>query len=263
MSSASASVIDTLLPGARISMQGKYASIALTLAVHLILLALLYFGVRWPTPVNDAVEVELVGALPEVVTAPAAPARPLPPEHRVEPPPKIEPPPAAPLPKPDIALKEDKKEKKEKQKPKPPAVQSAPSDPFQKQLEQELKRTSADRQRAEATRAADRELTGLREAQASAAKSRAMADYIGKIRAKIKGNIILPSDIKGNPESIFEVVQLPSGEILSVRPKKPSGHAGYDAAVDRAIWKSSPLPKPEHGELYARDLVLTFHPLED
>ena len=90
-----------------------------------------------------------------------------------------------------------------------------------------------------------------------------MADYTGKIKAKIKGNIILPADIKGNPEAIFEVVQVPSGEILSVRLKKTSGHAGYDAAVERAILKSSPLPKPERGDLFARDLTLKFHPLED
>ena len=80
---------------------------------------------------------------------------------------------------------------------------------------------------------------------------------------KIKGNIVLPPDIKGNPEAIFDVVQLPSGEILSVKLKKSSGHAAYDNAIERAILKSSPLPKPEQGDLFSRSLELKFRPLED
>lgn len=90
-----------------------------------------------------------------------------------------------------------------------------------------------------------------------------MIDYVGKIRARIRSNIILPPDIKGNPEAVFEVVQFPSGEILSVHLKKSSGHAAYDAAVERAIHKSSPLPKPENGALFSRTLELRFHPLDD
>ena len=252
MSPASVPTADSLLPGAHISAHGKYVSLGLTLAVHLMLFAFLFFGVRWSTQVNDAVEVELVRAVPETpVAAPAPPVVP-----------RVEPKPPAPLAKPDIALKEEKKEKP-KPKPVPPAPQVPQADPFQKQLEQELKRTSADRQRAEASSAAAKELDEVRAAQASAARSKAMADYTGKIKAKIKGNIILPADIKGNPEAIFEVVQVRRGEILSVRLKKTSGHAGYDAAVERAILKSSPLPKPERGDLFARDLTLKFHPLED
>lgn len=257
MSSASAPPVDSLLPGARISAHGKYVSIGLTLAVHVMLFAFLFFGIRWSTQVDEGVEVELVRAVPE---AAPAPAKPLPPEPKVEPAlaPKVEAKPAAPLPRPDIALKEEKKDK-----PRPQVAPQPTADPFQKQLEQELQRTAADRQRAEASSAADRELADIQEARAAAAKSKAMADYTGKIKAKIKGNIILPADIKGNPEAIFEVVQVPSGEILSVRLKKSSAHAGYDAAVERAILKSSPLPKPDRSDLYARDLTLKFHPLED
>ena len=58
------------------------------------------------------------------------------------------------------------------------------------------------------------------------------------------------------------MIQLPTGEVLSVRLKKPSGSAAYDAAVERAILKSSPLPKPDKGELFQRELILTFRPHE-
>ena len=110
---------------------------------------------------------------------------------------------------------------------------------------------------------AAREEAQLKAAQAASARSKATADYIGKIKGKIKGNIVLPPDLRGNPEAIFDVVQLPSGEILSVKLKKSSGHAAYDNAIERAILKSSPLPKPEQGDLFSRALELKFRPLEE
>ena len=94
--------------------------------------------------------------------------------------------------------------------------------------------------------------------QAAAARSRGLADYAGKIRGKIRGNIVLPQAIQGNPEALFTVTQLPSGEVIDVKMKKSSGNASLDAAIERAILKSSPLPKPDQPELFqrrARDLV--------
>ena len=71
---------------------------------------------------------------------------------------------------------------------------------------------------------------------------------------------MLPPDLKGNPSALFKVVQLPSGEVMAVHLTRSSGHAGYDAAVERAILKSSPLPKPDDPSLFARELSLTFCP---
>lgn len=272
MSATAAPLADYPLPAAELSEPGKHLSLGLTLAVHLLLFAFLFFGVRWTTQVNDAIEVELVRAVPQPAVAPAPPAAKKAPERPVEPPPPPPPQPASkpapPLPKPDIALKEEKKEK-----PKPPAAAPVPPqvDPMQKQLEQDLRRAQLERQKAEVAKAAnalDQELADLQNKkqameQARLANSKAMADYIGRIGNRIKSNIVLPPDIKGNPEAIFDVVQFPSGEILDVRLRKSSGHAGYDAAVERAIRKSSPLPKLERGDLFERNLELRFHPLED
>lgn len=268
MSGASTALVDYPPPAADLSEVGKYLSLGLTLAVHLLLFAFLFFGIRWTTQVNDAIEVELVRAVPQPDVVPIVPEARKTPVRPVESPPP-QPPvskPATPLPKPDIALKEEKKEK-----PRPPAAAPAPP-PLDSMLEQELSRARSDRQKAEAAKAdasaIDAELAALdskKQAmeQARMANSKAMADYIGRIRSRIKSNIVLPPDIKGNPEAIFDVVQFPSGEILNVHLKKSSGHAGYDAAVERAIRKSSPLPKPERGDLFARNLELRFHPLED
>jgi colicin import membrane protein len=45
----------------------------------------------------------------------------------------------------------------------------------------------------------------------------------------------------------FQVEQLPTGEILSVRKTKSSGMPAFDDAVERGINKSSPLPKKKDG----------------
>lgn len=241
---------------------GRKASAALAVAVHVALAVLLVYGIRWQTRSPEAVEVELVRALP--APAPAAVA---PPEPEPAPPPKIEPKPEprpepkpAPPAKPDIALKE---KEKPKPKPEPKPVPKAEPKPKPNKVDPLLDRELKDLEAQRRKQMAARELEQLKSDQAAVARSKATADYIGKIKGKIKGNIVLPPDIRGNPEAIFDVVQLPSGEILSVKLKKSSGHAAYDNAIERAILKSSPLPKPEQGELFSRSLELKFRPLED
>ena len=64
----------------------------------------------------------------------------------------------------------------------------------------------------------------------------------------------------GNPEAIFEVVQLPTGDILDAVLRKSGGVRAYDDTVQRAIIKSSPLPRPERPDLFQRTLTLKFRP---
>lgn len=232
---------------------GKTASVLLAIAMHVLLAIFLIYGIRWQTQHPEAVSVELVSAQP--VTVPAAEPKPAPPPEpvpKVEP--KPEPKPAPPPPKPDIAVKE-----KEKPKPVPKEAPPPKADPFAEQL----RRDAEQLQKKRAVDAAAAELDKLKADQASAARSRDVADYLGRIRGKIRGNIVLPSDVRGNPEAVFDVTQLPSGEILGVKLKKSSGNAALDANIERAILKSSPLPKPEKPELFNRSLELKFRPLED
>ena len=233
------------------SKPGKRISIALAVAVHLLLAGFLFYGVRWQTKATDVVEVELVRATPEPAVAVAPPPVAVPPTPTFSPPPAPEPAP----PKPDIAIKD-----KEKPKP-PPKVEPPPPrvNPFQEQLKREAEQLI---QRKQADSAAQ-ELSQLKAAQATAARNKAIADYLGKIRGKIRGNIVLPPEIKGNPEAVFEVTQLPSGEVISVKVKKPSGNPALDAAVERAILKSSPLPKPEQGDVFDRLLNIPYRPIGD
>jgi colicin import membrane protein len=228
---------------------------ALAFAVHAVLIAVMFLGVRWQSHSADSVTVELWDPPPppppEVVVVPKPP------------PPKIEPKPEPQLKKPDIVEKAVPKPKpKPEAKPKP---EPAPKDDeFQKQLAREQlameqrkiddqrRRVDEERRKAESDRIA-------RE-QASAARNKVLGEYVARIQQKVRQNWILPQDLQGNPEAIFEVVQLPTGEVLSVKIVKPSGNGAYDEAVHRAILKSSPLPLPASREHFSRVLKLTFRP---
>lgn len=100
-------------------------------------------------------------------------------------------------------------------------------------------------------------------AKASAARNKAIEAYVEKIRAKVKGNIVLPPGVSGDPFALFYVDQLPDGSVIEVRLKRSTGNAQLDGAIERAIQKSSPLPKPDKPELFNRTLELKFYPLRD
>jgi colicin import membrane protein len=72
--------------------------------------------------------------------------------------------------------------------------------------------------------------------------------YRAAIAAKVRGNLLRPPGLSGNPEAVFEVDQLPSGEVLNVRLKRSSGVPALDEAIERAIRRSSPLPLPDEQE---------------
>jgi len=219
-------------------------SASLSALVHLGLLAVLFVGVRFQSHAPAVVNVELWD------TPPPQPVleQPKPPPPVVKPQPEPEPEVKKP---PEIALPE-----KPKPKPKPKAEPPKRDLAFEKRLREQaaLEEKQLDAQRKE------RELRELIARQQADARSKALAAWQDKIRAKIRGNIILPQDIPGNPEAIFDVTLLPTGEVLTARKRKSSGHAGYDDAVERALMKSSPLPLPDDRSLFQRQLELKFRP---
>lgn len=83
--------------------------------------------------------------------------------------------------------------------------------------------------------------------------------YKAAVAAKIKSNISYAGsqDVPGNPSAEFQITQLPTGEIISVRKIKSSGIPAYDTAVENAIAKSSPLPKKKDGTV-ERDITAAF-----
>ena len=221
-------------------------SFVLAFAVHAILLGVMFLGVRLQSSRPETVSVELW----------EAPAPPPPPvlEAPKPPPPQAEPeqPPVA---KPDIVTLE-----KPKPKPKPEPKRDRE---FEKRLREQVaieQKAVENQRRASDEQRKERELRELIARQQADARAKALAAWQEKIRAKIRGNIILPRDLAGNPEAVFDVALLPTGEVLTVKQRKSSGHPGYDEAVYRAILKSSPLPKPENPSLFDRQLELHFRP---
>jgi len=95
------------------------------------------------------------------------------------------------------------------------------------------------------------------------AQQKLIDDWRARIQAKIKGRVVVPANIQGNPEARFDVVLLPGGEVLSATLRKSSGVAAYDAAVERAIMAAQPLPVPSETDLFQenfRELALVFRP---
>jgi colicin import membrane protein len=277
---------------------GKFASAVLAVVVHLALFAFLYFGVQWHTEQpSEIASVELWEAPPAPKVQPSVVTPPVeqPPQPVIEPPlepqpvqpvAKAEPPPEPkPVPKvepkiepkvdtkADIAFKQEKAKKKELEKKQHDEQLKKQHDEQLKEQqkrdelkrEQTAERAQAQKERAEQVRREQlqqlaNEEQAQRNAQRAAARNRASDEYVGKIQAKIRSYIVIPEGITGNPEAIFDVVQIPSGDIISAKLRKSSGNAAYDAAVERAILKSSPLPKPSDPSAFARDLQIKFRP---
>ncbi len=86
-----------------------------------------------------------------------------------------------------------------------------------------------------------------------AAHNKLIESYMAKIRGRVLPRIKVPDDMKGSPEGVFEVTVLPGGEVLEARLVRSSGVPAYDAAVERAIVGSSPLPVPGESELFQQE----------
>jgi colicin import membrane protein len=242
----------------------KWTAAVLAIAVHVAFVLFLIFSVDWQNRMPEAVTAELyVPPVTEKVEPPKPvpePPRPEPPKPQVEPP---KPPPQVEPPKPDIALKE-KQERMKKEQAERERKEKEKQDAEKRQQEKRLAEARERQAReAEALKAqAERERQTQQKVAADTARAKADADYVRRIQAKIRGNVVVPPDMPGNPEAVFDVVQLPTGEIIDVQLRKSSGVRAYDEAVQRAIIKSSPLPRPDTPDMFRRNLTLKFRPLD-
>ena len=243
---------------------GRASSAVLSGIVHLALLGVLVFGVRWQNRPPEVVSVELwEPPSPAVKPEPPRPVEPPKPEPRVEAPapkpePKIEKPEivekAAPKPKP-----EPKVEKKPAPKPEPkPAPLKPRVDETQRRIQEEL-------MREQASLAMERERDQIQAQLARervAGDAKALQSWVGKIQSQIRARISKPlaDAVPGNPQAIFMVTLLPTCEVLEVKKLQSSGNIAYDEEVERAIHKASPLPKPDKADVFDRRLRLTFRP---
>jgi colicin import membrane protein len=243
---------------------GRLSSAVLAAAVHLALLAVLIFGVRWQNRPAEAVSVQLWEPPPAPVVEPPKP------EPRPEP---VVVKPEAPKPEPVIPKPEIVEKKAPPEKPKPvpkplPKAEPKPvpkAEPSKPRVDETQKRIREELAREQASLAVDRErqqITDQRAREAASVNARALATWMDKIRLHIRSriNVQIADAVPGNPEAVFNVTLLPSYEVLKISKLKSSGNKAYDDEVERAILKASPLPRPDKPELFSRELHLTFHP---
>lgn len=270
---------------------GFLRSLALALLAHAFLLAVLTLGVQWKSePLVVSAEAELWSALPQeaaprlIEPAPEPPAPvPLPPA-----PMKIDTPTP---PDPSIALERDRqrlqkeRELKQRQEVEKHRLQQQQEElqrekkrlqdkreqdrklaQEKKKLEEEAQRADAARQTALQRQANLKRMAGLAGASGTATaqgstlrSSGPSASYAGRIRARIKPNIVFVDDVTGNPKAEVEVRTAPDGTIVSRKLTQSSGLRAWDDAVLRAIDKTETLPRDVDGRVIS-PLVISFTP---
>ena len=226
---------------------------------------------------------------------PAPPPTPPPPPPPPSAPPRVEPVPKAvlaPEPKADIALEQEKKRKLvEQKKVREQAVAAAAAADAkaealaekERKLKQEQAKTKAleDAKRLDAKKQAAKEqastaaleeqrkaniarsmglagATGGEAAKGTAQKSSGpSASYGGKVRAKVKPNIVFTEDISGNPSAEVEVRTGLDGTIMSQRLVKSSGNKAWDDAVVKAIIRTEVMPRDVDGRV-PTPMILEF-----
>jgi colicin import membrane protein len=102
--------------------------------------------------------------------------------------------------------------------------------------------------------------TGAPKSTGTAPRSSGPSDsYAGRIRARVKPNIVFTDDIAGNPMAEVEVHMSPDGTITSRRLVKSSGVRSWDEAVLRAVDKTEVLPRDVDGRVHS-PLFIEFKP---
>jgi len=269
---------------------GLVRAFALAILAHLLLMIALTWGIRWNRESENAVaEAELWSSVPQqaapkLVEQPPPP--PPPPEPKVVTPP---PPPPAPS-QADIAIEREKKKQElaeklrqelEKQKKlearkkleeqkRELLAQKKEAEERQKREEQAKEAKLKAKQRDEdkklaALRAEQMKriqglagATGAEESRGTALRSAGPSDsYAGRIRARVKPNIVFTDEVAGNPTAEVEVRMAPDGTITSRKIAKPSGVKSWDDAVLRALDKTEVLPRDVDGRVHT-PLVLVF-----
>jgi colicin import membrane protein len=267
---------------------GLLRALLLAMLAHGLLVAALTWGVQWKREAQViSAEAELWAAVPQE----AAPKlQELPPEPVVPAPVQAapettpEPPPVAEPPKVDIALEQEKKriqkqqdKQREKLKQDKLKAEQLKADKLKlakaaqadtaKQDALDKKKTEFEAKQLQAQR--DKQLqriaglagaSGAPSSGGTALKSAGpSANYAGRIRARIKPNIVFTEEITGNPTALVEVRTSPDGTIIARKLLKSSGVKAWDDAVLRAIDKAEVLPRDTDGRVPS-PLEISFQP---
>ena len=273
---------DTLMPRRP---AGMGPGLLLALFVHLALILAIAYGVRWRAREPEGVEAELWAAVPQLAAPPVVQPPPAP-EPAPEPAPR--PPPAPPPPKvreePDaqIAIEKAKREaERRKQEEAEKRAEERKKEEAERRKLEQAERLAEKRKQEEEKRRIEREEAQRAElrrqnlermmAQAGAGApspagtaartSGPSASYAGRIKARIKPNIVFTGTPSNNAAAEVEVRLAPDGTIVGQRLAKSSGLPDWDVAVQRAIERTQVLPRDVDGTVPS-SMVIAFRPLE-
>lgn len=212
---------------------------------------------------------------PQVEQPPPPPPAPAP-APAPKPVPKPEPAPTPPQPDPQIAIeKARKEEQKKKQAEQEQAAKEQARRDEQKRLQAQREKDEADKAKAEKDKAAKAEQARHDEARVAALREQNLrrmlgqagatgepsatgtalrssgpsASYAGRIKARIKPNIVFNDVVDGNPAATVEVRLAPDGTVVGNRLVKSSGSKSWDDAVLRAIDKAGVMPRDIDGSV--------------
>ena len=270
---------------------GSVRAFGLALLAHGLLIAALTWGVNWKrTDDTVSFEAEIWStvrqeAAPALVEPPPAPPlTPAPPE------PVVKTAPAAP--DVDIALEQEKKRKllqqqQQAQQQKEAELLAKKEKENERDLkakEDQAKRKALDdakkvevkkqdlKEQASASSVAEQRKQNLARAMGLAgasggdmAKGSALksagpsTSYGGKVKAKVRPNIVFTEDIQGNPSAEVEVRTGLDGTIMSQRLIKPSGNKAWDDAVIKAIIRTETMPRDVDGRV-PTPMIIEFRP---
>lgn len=253
--------------------RGMGRGLMLAIAAHALLVIALSFSVSWHTQTPEGVEAELWAAVPQIAAPRAvevAPPRIPTPAPAPKPVPRVETP-SPPTPRPDAQIATERAEKKEAKRLAQAQALDAAEKASEKQKNLKAKQLKAAQDKAQQQKeaaaeasqlAAQREAnlkrilgqagaTGAPTATGNAAQQAGpSADYLGRIKARIKPNVSFPDTVAGNPAVEIEVRLTAEGRIIQPsRVVKSSGAPEWDEAVLRAIAKTEVLPRDESGKV--------------
>lgn len=257
--------------------RGMGRGLMLAIAAHALLVIALSFSVSWHTQTPEGVEAELWATVPQIAAPRAVQVAPPPvpvpvptPATAPKPVPRVETPSPA-TPRPDAQIATERAEKKEAKRLAQAQALDAAEKASEKQKNLKAKQLKAAQDKAQQQKeaaaeasqlAAQREAnlkrilgqagaTGAPTATGNAAQQAGpSADYLGRIKARIKPNVSFPDTVAGNPAVEIEVRLTAEGRIIQPsRVVKSSGAPEWDEAVLRAIAKTEVLPRDESGKV--------------
>ncbi len=274
--------------------RGLKLGASLALCAHAVLVVGLAFGVRWRTSEPEVMSAELwASSVQQAAPAPVAVEPPPPPPPPVLAERRPAPTPPAVVKGPtdaEIALEKrreaerDEKERLEKAKRDKLALEKKEREKEREKEEKTRKELAAAKVReakeaerlekeeeAKLAKQRDDQLkrmqamagaTGPANATGQALRDAApSAEYGGRVKARIKPNIVFTSEAVGNPVAEVEVRVGPTGRILGQRLLRSSGNKAWDEAVIRAVVRTEVLPRDVDGRV-PPVIVIEFKPNE-